>query len=98
MASVTGRAPRSPVAAWYAIQSAGAIDAAKATTFTGDQRLDRSRRNGIQARSTEGADHTGRLGNTQSNDTRRSFIADHDFKSPVAPGWASSASAASFLA
>jgi hypothetical protein len=95
---VTGRAPRSPVAAWYAIQSAGAIEAAKATTFTGDQRPDRSRRNGIQARSTEGAEHTGRLGNTQSNDTRGSFIADHDFKSPVAPGWASSASAASLLA
>src|SRR3982074_978950 len=87
MASVTGRAPRSSVAAWYAIQSAGTIEAPKATIFTGDQRPDRSRRNGIaQARSSEGAEHTGRLDNAQSNDARGRFIADHDFKSPVAQG------------
>ena len=85
MASVTGRAPRSPVAAWYAIQSAGVIAAAKATTFTGDQRPDRSRRNGIaQARSSQRAEHIGRSDNAQSHDARGTFIADHDFRSPVA--------------
>src|SRR5436309_9173522 len=47
MASVIGRAPSSSVAAWNAIQAAGSNTAAKATIFIGDQRPERSRRNGI---------------------------------------------------
>src|SRR3954471_10391530 len=47
MASVVGRAPRSSVAAWSTIQAAGSNAPAKATIFTGDQRPDCSRRNGI---------------------------------------------------
>jgi hypothetical protein len=57
----------------------------KATLFTGDQRPDRSRRNGIaQARSSQRAEHIGRSDNAQSHDARGTFIADHDFRSPVA--------------
>ena len=70
--------------------------ATKATTFTGDQRPDRSRRNGMSGPLQRRRRTYGRKGNAQSNDTRGSFISDHDLKSPAAPGWASSASAASF--
>src|SRR5262249_34871765 len=60
------------------IQSAGSTAAAKATIFTGDQRPDLSRRNGMgQARSSDG-ENTGKRDNAQSNAARPAVIGNHD--------------------
>src|SRR5262249_18324464 len=59
-------------------QSAGSTAATKATIFTGDQRPDLSRRNGMgQARSSDG-ENTGKRDNAQSNAARPAVSGNHD--------------------
>src|SRR5271166_1469149 len=82
MASVIGRAPRSPVAAWNATQSAGSSTAVKAVIFTGDQRPDRSRRNGIiDPDSSADINILGLQARAQSLEEGLAFTGNHDLKS-----------------
>src|SRR5690242_5652687 len=82
MASVTGLAPSSPAAAWYAIHDAGSSAATKAMIFNADQRPDRSRRNGMRSGLLQhhAREYRGTEANLRSREVRPRFGAHHDLR------------------